>query len=159
QDLGVTFLSYVPNSAFRAQAAAKSPVLKPLLDAWPTGQQPLDGTTDQISLVATNHVREDSGMIRFDYRFNDKSTLYARYNTDNVYIDNPTDALGSHNVVPHVPSNSVLAFQHIFSPAVVNEVKFGINRADYHNWSYGIAPVGVTVSSASFNDLTNTSLD
>ena len=42
-------------------------------------------------------------MIRFDYRFNDRNTMYARYNIDDVYIDNPTDALGSHNVVPHVP--------------------------------------------------------
>jgi outer membrane receptor protein involved in Fe transport len=159
QDLGVTFLSYVPNAAFRAQAAAKSPVLKPLLDAWPVGQTPLDSTTDQISLVATNHVREDSGMFRFDYRFNSNNSLYARYNTDDVYIDNPTDALGSHNVVPHVPTNSVLAFQHIFSPTIVNEAKFGVNRANYHNWGYGIAPVSVSVSSASFSGLTNTSLD
>ena len=98
-------------------------------------------------------------MFRFDYRFNDSNTLYARYNIDNVYIDNPTDALGSHNVVPHVPTNAVLAFQHIFSPTVVNEAKFGVNRANYHNWSYGIAPVAISVSSASFSGLTNTSLD
>src|SRR5215468_8739561 len=159
QDLGVTFISYVPNQAYRSQVLAKSPVLKPLIDAWPTGQTPLDTTTDQINLVASNHVREDSGMFRFDYRFDDKNTLYARYNTDDVYIDNPTDALGSHNVVPHVPTNSVLAWQRIVSPAVTNELKFGVNRADYHNWGYGIAPVGVSVSSASFSGLTNTSLD
>jgi hypothetical protein len=159
QDLGVTFLSYVPNAAYRAQVLAKSPALKPLLDAWPVGQMPLDATTDRISLVATNHVREDSGMFRFDYRFDDRNTFYARYNVDDVDIDNPTDALGSHNVVPHVPTNSVLSFQRIFSPTVVNEAKFGINRANYHNWSYGIAPVSVSVSSASFSGLTNTTLD
>jgi hypothetical protein len=129
------------------------------LDAWPSGQTRLDATTDQISLVATNHVREDSGMIRFDYRFNERNTLYARYNTDDIDIDNPTDALGSHNVVPHRPTNTVLAFQRIISPQVVNEAKFGVNRANYHNWSYGIGPVGVSVSSASFSGLTNTSLD
>jgi len=159
QDLGVTFLSFVPNAAYRAQVLAKSPVLAPLVNAWPTGQTHLDATTDQINLVATNHVREDSGMFRFDYRFDDRNTFYARYNTDNVYIDNPTDALGSHNVVPHAPTNTVLAYQRILSPTVVNEVKFGVNRANYHNWSYGIAPLSVSVSSASFSGLTNTSLD
>jgi len=159
QDLGVTFVSFVPNAAYRAQVLAKSPVLKPLLDAWPVGQKPLDSTTDQINLVASNHVREDSGMFRFDYRFNDRNTLYARYNTDNVYIDNPTDALGSHNVVPHSPTNAVLADQQILSPTLTNELKFGVNRANYHNWGYGIAPVSVSVSSASFSGLTNTSLD
>jgi hypothetical protein len=159
QDLGVTFLSYVPNAAYRAQVLAKSPVLAPLVNAWPVGQTRLDATTDQINLVATNHVREDSGMFRFDYRLDDRNTFYARYNTDNVYIDNPTDALGSHNVVPHAPTNTVVAYQRILSPTVVNEAKFGVNRANYHNWSYGIAPLGVSVSSASFSGLTNTSLD
>src|SRR5262249_25455903 len=86
KDLGVTFISYVPNSAYRGQVLAQSPALKPLLDAWPTGQTRLDATTDQINLVASNHVREDSGMFRFDYRVNDKNSLYARYNIDDVYI-------------------------------------------------------------------------
>ncbi len=159
QDLGITQISYVPNAAFRAKVIAASPVLKPLMDAYPAGQIPLDGTTDQINLVASNTVREDSGMVRFDYRFNEQNTLYARYNIDDVYIDNPTDALGSHNVVPHRPTNAVLAFQHIFSPSTINETKFGVNRANYHNWSYGIAPVAVSVSSASFSGLTSNSLD
>ena len=159
QDLGITQISYVPNAAYRAQAIATSPALKPLINAYPLGQTPLDATTDQLTLVASNTVREDSGMIRFDYRFNDQNTLYARYNIDNVYIDNPTDALGSHNVVPHVPSNGVVAFQHLFSPSTINEAKFGVNRANYHNWSYGIAPVATSVSSASFSGLTSNSLD
>ena len=159
QDLGITQISYVPNAAFRAKVIATSPILKPLIDAYPVGQTRLDATTDQINLVASNQVREDSGMIRFDYRFNDRNTMYARYNIDDVYIDNPTDALGSHNVVPHRPANAVLAFQHIFTPSTINEAKFGVNRANYHNWSYGIAPVATSVSSASFSGLSSDSLD
>ena len=34
-----------------------------------------------------------------------------------------------------------------------------MNRANYHNWSYGTAPVAVSVSSASFSGLTSNSLD
>src|SRR5262249_1778812 len=56
-------------------------------------------------------------------------------------------------------TNAVLAFQRIISPSIVNEAKFGVNRANYHNWSYGIAPLSVSVSSASFSGLTGTSLD
>jgi hypothetical protein len=37
-------------------------------------------------------------MFRFDYRFSDANTFFVRYNTDNAYVDNPTDALGTHNV-------------------------------------------------------------
>ena len=40
QDLGVTQISYVPNAAFRAKVIAASPVLKPLMDAYPAGQIP-----------------------------------------------------------------------------------------------------------------------
>src|SRR5258707_5991334 len=87
QDLGVTFVNFVPNAAFRSRVLAASPALKPILDAYPAGQKALDNTTDQINKVASNTVREDAGMIRFDYRFNDKMTMYARYNTDDVYID------------------------------------------------------------------------
>src|SRR5205807_7645929 len=62
-------------------------------------------------------------------------------------------------VVPHRLTNSVVSFLHIFSPTLVNEAKFGVNRANYHNWGYGTAPVAVSVSSASFDSLGSTSLD
>ncbi len=80
-----------------------------------------------------------------------------RYNIDNAYIDNPTDALGDHNVVPHVPTNVVLQYQRVFSPVTINEVKFGLNRANYHNFGYGTAPVAV--SPGDFDGLSDTSLD
>jgi predicted porin len=83
--LGKTFVNYVPNAAFRSRVLAASPALKPILDAYPVGQRPLNATTDQINLVASNRVREDAGMIRVDYRFNERSSLYARYNIDDVY--------------------------------------------------------------------------
>ncbi len=107
--------------------------------------------------MATDTVREDAGMFRFDYRFNDTNTAYARYNVDNAYIDNPSDALGDHNVVPLIPTNFVLQFQHIFSPTTVDEAKFGINRANYHNWGYGTSPVSLSVSP--FDGVNSTSLD
>jgi len=157
QDLGQTFINFVPNAAFRAQAIATSPALKPLIDAFPVGQIHIDSITDQVTKVATDTIREDAGMFRFDYRFSDATTMYARYNVDNAYIDSPTDALGSHNVIPHVPTNFVLALQRIISPRTVNEAKFGVNRANYHNWNYGTAPV--SVSPGPFDGPTSNSLD
>ncbi len=157
QSLGQTFINFVPNAAFRAQVLAVSPALKPILDAYPMGQTPVDSVTDQLTKVASDTIREDAGMFRFDYRFNDTNTFFARYNIDNAYIDNPTDALGDHNVIPHVPSNFVLQYQRTLSAETVNEVKFGLNRANYHNWSYGTAPVAVTPGT--FDGLSDTSLD
>ena len=169
QNLSRTYINFVPNAAFRVKVLAKSPALKPILDAYPTNGTPLAGAdpcvvagvsfacTDQVTLVASDTVREDAGMFRFDYRWSDKSTMFARYNVDNAYIDLPRDALGTHNVVPHVPTNVVLQFQHIFSPTIINEIKFGLNRANYHAFGYGTAPVAV--SPGPFDGVSDTSLD
>ncbi len=158
QDLGNTFINYVPNAAYRARVLTTSPVLAPLINAYPIGQTPVDSVTDKVTSVASNTTREDAGMFRFDYRFSDATTMYARYNVDNAYIDNPTDALGDHNVIPHVPTNFVLQVQHIFSPVTINETKFGLNRANYHNWNYGTAPVSVSIGT-NFDSLSGNSLD
>jgi hypothetical protein len=157
QSLGETFTNFVPNAAFRAQVLAKSPGLKPILDAYPVGQTPVNSITDMVTKVTTDTVREDAGMFRFDYRFNDTNTAFVRYNIDNAYLDSPQDALGTHNVIPHIPTNLVLEYQRIMSPAMINEVKFGLNRVNYHNWTHGSAPVAVTT--ASFDSVSDTSLD
>ncbi len=157
QSLGVSFVNVVPNAAYRSQVLATSPSLGPLVNAYPLGTVHLDSITDQVTKVATDTVREDAGMFRFDYRFSDATTSYVRYNIDDAYIDSPSDALGSHGVIPHVPTNVVLQVQHIFSPTTVDEAKFGLNRANYHNWGYGSAPVSLSVPS--FDGVSGTSLD
>lgn len=90
QNLGQTFVNFVPNAAFRAQVLARSPALKPILDAYPMGQTPNDSVSDVLTKVASDTIREDAGMFRFDYRFNDTNTAFVRYNVDNAYIDRPT---------------------------------------------------------------------
>src|SRR5215471_16537004 len=157
QNLGHTFINFVPNAAFRAQVLKASPEMKPIIDAYPAGQTPIDSITDEVSKVASDTIRENAGMFRFDYRFNDKHTMYVRYNIDDAYIDNPTDALGDHNVVPHTPQNLALQYQTILSPVTINEVKFGLNRANYHNWGYGTAPI--SASNPDFDGVSDTSLD
>ena len=60
-------------------------------------------------------------------------------------------------MIPHIPTNVVLQYQRIISPRTVNEVKFGINRANYHNYVYGTAPVAV--SPGTFDGVSDTALD
>lgn len=169
QSLGETLTNFIPNDTFRSVALARSPALAPILNAYPRGGVPAAGVdpcvvngvtfacVNQITDVATDTVREDAGMFRFDYRFSDATTAFARYNVDNAYIDNPQDALGDHNVIPHIPTNFVLQAQHIFSPTIVDEAKFGLNRANYHNWGYGTSPVALSVSP--FDGVSDTALD
>jgi Carboxypeptidase regulatory-like domain len=157
QSLGQTFTNLVPNASFRAQVLAKSPSLAPILNAYPVGQTSIDSVTDQITKVTTDTVREDAGMARFDYRFDSRNSALFRYNLDNAYIDNPTDALGGHNVIPHIPTNIVIQYERIFSPQTINVAKLGMNRANYHNWGYGTAPVAVGMPG--FDGVSDTSLD
>jgi hypothetical protein len=158
QSLGETLTNTVPNAAVRAQVLAKSPALAPILNAYPMGQTPTgDGVSDEITKVTTDTVREDAGMARFDYRFDTRNSMYFRYNVDNAYIDTPTDALGGHNVVPHIPTNIVISYEHILSPQTINVAKLGMNRANYHNWGYGTAPVAISVPD--FDGVSDTSLD
>jgi hypothetical protein len=158
QSLGQTFTNFVPNAALRAQVLAKSPALAPLLNAYPMGQTSSgDGFTDIVTKVASDTIREDAGMGRFDYRFNSRNSTFFRYNVDNAYIDNPTDALGGHNVIPHIPTNIVIQYEHILSPSTINVAKTGMNRANYHNWGYGTAPVALSIPNA--DGVSDTSLD
>jgi hypothetical protein len=159
QSLGETLpTAFVPNAATRAQVLAKSPSLAPILKAYPVGQTPSgDGVTDQVTIVGTDTVREDAGMGRFDYRFDSRNSVFFRYNVDNAYIDNPTDSLGGHNVIPHIPTNIAIQYEHVLSPSTINVAKTGMNRANYHNWGYGTAPVAVSVPG--FDSLSDTSLD
>ncbi|MBV9679395.1 MAG: TonB-dependent receptor [Acidobacteriaceae bacterium] len=157
QSLGVTLNGYVPSASFRAQVLAASPVLAPIIKAYPVGQVSIDADTDFLTVGGKNTIREDAGLFRFDYRFSDQTTAYVRYNIDNAYIDNPNDAIGSRNVIPHIPQNLVLQLQHIFSPTLINESKFGLNRANYRNWNYGTSPITVTTSN--FDSLTDNTLD
>jgi Carboxypeptidase regulatory-like domain/TonB dependent receptor len=158
QHLGHTFQNTVPNDAFRAQVLAASPAMAPLINAYPTGGTPIAGSNNNlVTLVKNDAIREDSGLARFDYHITDKDTMYFRYNIDNAYADTPSDALGTHSVVPVIPQNIAADYQKVISPTLINEVKFGWNHVDYHNYTYGTAPV--STSPFSFDGLSSNSLD
>ncbi len=158
QHLGHTFQNTVPDAAYRAEVLATSPAMAPLINPYPTGGIPIAGSTNNlVTLVKNDAIREDSGLARFDYRLNDKDSMYLRYNIDNAYADTPQDALGTHAVVLVIPQNLAAEYQRVISPTLINEVKFGWNHVNYHNWTYGTSPVAT--SPFSFDGLSSNSLD
>jgi hypothetical protein len=161
QTLASTYVSQIPSLSYASQVIATSPALAPLIGAFGsfTAAQrvSLGANVDQVSAAKSALTQENSGLIRMDYRFSDKSTAYFRYNTDNSNADTPSDAIGGHGLVTDVTQNMVLQYQTILSPTLVNEAKFGVNRANYHSWTYGTAPI--ELSTASFSGLSDTSLD
>ncbi len=158
QSLTNTMIGFVPNASYRAQVMSVSPALKPLLDAWPAGQTPVNSITDQYTSAGTNRVREDSGNIRIDHKFTDNTSMFARYNIDDAFIDKPYDALGSQDTEAIRPSNLVLQLMHIFSPRVINEAKVGMNRSAFEHPVVGTSPVNVS-SVPGFDDTAQNQLD
>ena len=158
QSLTNSQIAFVPNAAYRAQVLKTSPALKPLLDAWPIGQTPVDSITDQYTSPGVNSVREDSGTIRIDHKFNDRSTMFVRYNIDDAFIDKPYDAVGGRDTEPIRPSNLALQFSHVLSPTVINELKAGMNRSAFRHPVVGTAPVNVS-SVPGFDDTSQNQLD
>ena len=52
-------------------------------------------------------------------------------------------------------NNGVVALSHVFTPSLINEVKFGVNQTIYHTANLSPVPFGVAVSG--FSSLTGSS--
>ncbi|HYK92029.1 MAG TPA: TonB-dependent receptor, partial [Acidobacteriota bacterium] len=164
QRLASTLIGYVPSATFRTKAVATSPALQPLMAVYPAGKPYGDPNVDQVTVQGSNSVREYSGMIRVDHKFTDNTTFFARYTIDDALTDTPNGALGARDNLEVRPSNLVLQLQHIFTPHIVNEAKFGVNRSAYRHPTVGIAPVDVSLGSSGstpglFDDLIPNALD
>ncbi|MCU1323393.1 MAG: hypothetical protein JWM43_3042 [Acidobacteriaceae bacterium] len=112
--------------------------IQPLLAAFPTDPFSLaselptatntQGILQQnITRIGSNRINEDFGAIRFDYQFNDRFHLYARYNRDQGTSTQVQDASLSQFGQVSVPQNGVIALTQVWSPRIFNETKFGYN--------------------------------
>jgi Carboxypeptidase regulatory-like domain/TonB dependent receptor-like, beta-barrel len=165
QDTSSNPLGFVPSASFRQRALAASPALQPILNTYPTASTYPAATTvvasvsadmDSIRPLLTPTVREDSGIFRFDQRFSDTTTMFVRYNNDDLLKDTP-GVMGDHGTVAIRPQNVVVQLLHIFSPRVINEIKVGMNRSGYHSGTAGNTPLGIT--GLGFSDLIPSALD
>ncbi len=117
----VPYSSTTLSAAQRAQVT--NPALQPLLAAFPIAN---NGAAGVIS-IGQNNIQEDFGHIRFDYHFNDRFNLYARYNRDQGVSSQVQDASLSRFNQVEVPQNAVLALNQVWSSRIFNETKFGYN--------------------------------
>jgi len=150
QRLGQTQIGLVPSPSFLAQAPASTPALDPIYAAYPKGTSPTSNPQVWNYVAGANQVdNEDSGMIRLDRRFTDKTTAFLRYSADEADYSIPTGAL---NVLADTDTklqNGVVELFHVFSPTLVNEAKFGVNQDIYHTANVSPSPYSVTVSNLS----------
>jgi len=157
QDLGQTLIGYVPSAAFRSQVLATSPELAPVINAYPTGQNPTSNpNVSQFVGEGSQVGQENSGMFRLDYRFSDATNLFWRANIDEAdyflpYSPSSGQYLNEREELTSYPVNTVIALTHAFSPNILTDFKFGFNRGttDTHYLNptgtlYAISVAGLT---------------
>src|ERR1700677_2360139 len=160
QDWGFPLLGYVPSSAFRTQVATDAPALAPILNAYPTGQT-LTSNPDvaQFSSEGKQVVNENSAMIRLDQRFSENTTAFVRFNIDRAVNTQPLASSGQYlddrQQLTSGPVNGGIELLHIFSPTLVNEVKFGFNRGTADTTDINQTGLPFAVSVSGFTTLNN----
>jgi hypothetical protein len=147
QRLDGTQIGLVPSPSFIAQAEAKSPALIPILSAFPAGTSPTSKSSVWNYDAPGRQIdNEDSGMIRLDYRFSDKTTSFVRFNSDEAFETTPTGNLTALTIYDTKANSGVVELLHVFDPTLVNEFKFGINQNFYHSGTLSPLPYTFSVS-------------
>lgn len=122
---------FVPSQALRSSAA---PALRPILNAFPVANGPLDTFNGQPTGYATfnasysDRIRLDATSIRLDHNFTDKINVFGRYNeapsTSTDRLTNPstpgTTRVGTRGLT--------LGSSQTFSSKVVNDLRFNYTR-------------------------------
>jgi hypothetical protein len=138
QSKGITAVSTVPSAAARAGNLSTGPVIvdpsaQKYLAAFyplPNGGLLPTGDTGIFSFAGQQITNENFFTIRPEHRFSEKDSLSATYLYDDASYTHP-DAFD--NVVDGSHTNRhIVALEetHIFSPSVVNSVRFGFHRED-----------------------------
>ncbi|MFY9529628.1 MAG: carboxypeptidase regulatory-like domain-containing protein [Candidatus Acidiferrales bacterium] len=173
---GRTLIAPVPDPAAQQQTLTTSPVMCPILQAFPwrastgtiNGCAPRftfpdsffseqTGGVDNFTHQGATTIHEDTVLLRIDHKFTDGTSLYARGQRDIALSSAPLgNALDRQGITNH-PGNYAIALQHVFTPSIVNEFKFGVNRSPFHNPQFSVFPIDVITPN--WGELFNTNTD
>ncbi len=147
QRLDGTQIGLVPSPSFIAQAEHDSPALTPILQAFPAGTSATPASSVWNYVANGRQIdNEDSGMIRIDYHFSQKTTAFVRFNSDEAFETTPTGNLTALTIYDTKFNNGEVELLHVFTPTLVNEAKFGINQDFYHSGTLSPLPYTFSVS-------------
>ena len=160
QHWGFPLLGYVPSDAFRSQVAADSPVLVPILNAYPKSEiSTSNPNINQFTSQGLQAVTENSAMMRLDQRFSGKTTAYVRFNIDRAVNTQPLASSGNYladlQQLTSAPVNGAIELLHVASPTLTNEFKFGFNRGTADTTDINTTGIPYAVSVSGFTTLNN----
>jgi hypothetical protein len=152
QHLGLSAVSFVPDNASRAAAAAS---VRPLLALWPVanGSELLNpnGSNSGIAQAFANppqHVREDFGTTRIDANLTPNDLFFGVYTVDDSDANTPSQ--NPYSTIYERLREQVLSAQeqHVFSPSLLNTLRLGYSRAAYYFTGQVLVPVSGWVADA-----------
>ena len=151
QNWGFPVSGDVPSAALMATVPASSPVYaimhafpgagpRTFLTPWTPANDPGDpnyADYDLLTCSCRQVVNEGSVMLRLDQHFSADTTGFMRFNYDRSADTQPVSASAT-DLQQRVsaPVNGALELLHIFRPTLVNETKFGFNRATSNTYNY-----------------------
>ncbi len=147
QQLDQTLIGFVPSTDFRAQTLALSPVLAPIVNAFPIGNGPTTVSTGVTQYTGTGKLiqNEDAAILRIDHHFSDNTTAFLRFNNDSATSYSPLGVLTDRQEVITNPRNGVVELLHVFSPRLLDEAKFGFNQAISQTFNLTAQPYTVSI--------------
>jgi hypothetical protein len=141
QNWGYPVSADVPSAALIATVPSSSPVYG-IMNAYPAaGPRTIlaptsDPNIDLLTCSCTQVVNENSEMLRLDQHFSAKTTGFMRFNYDRSVDTQPLSAAATDlQQKVSTPVNGALELLHIFNPRLVNEAKFGFNRATSNSYN------------------------
>lgn len=142
-----TLIGFVPSAPLRNQALLFSPALGKILSSYPLG----NGLTSSPNIAQYTGTggsvdNENSEMVRIDHHFTGVTTGYLRFNYDQALSVTPLGSLLDRQRVYTAPLNGIAELTHVFTPALLNEFKFGINQAISRTHNLSNQPFSVAVS-------------
>ncbi len=166
QRLGQTLRGFVPSASYRAEMLSRTPVLAPLINAYPRGtqSQARDSSTDLFVGLSPQKAQESSAMVRIDHRLSSKTTTFFRMNIDRATSDVPLGNLKDRQITPLKPMNGAFNVTAVLSHTVLNETRVGFNQVlsgttNRTSLPYSLAVSGfATLSSSRTREEDDTSL-
>ena len=121
---GVSGVATVPTADQRARAI---PTVVPYLALYPLPNAP----NNQFRFSLTRQLDDDFGQIRVDHAFSDTDSFFARHTIDDGRGFRPKTNQPASFALSEGSRNQYLTLQetHVFSPAVLNTLRFGFNRS------------------------------
>jgi len=150
QNWGYPVSGDVPSAALIRTVPTSSPIYRiihsfpgagpqTILRPWTPANDPGDpnyADYDLLTCSCTQVVNENSAMLRLDQHFSAATTAFLRFNYDRSVDTQPLSAAAT-DLQQRVstPVNGALELLHIFTPHLVNEAKFGFNRATSNTYN------------------------